>query len=303
MPVPGFKIYSALILVQVLFGLNYIFSKIIVDNFPPLLWGSIRIIIASAVMMSVAYLSGRKAPPRDRSFFVPLIGFALLGIIINQSSFLIGLRLTTSTNSAVLNTLIPIFTLLVVTLRGQEALTTTRVAGFVSAFLGVLVLRKVEEFTLSNQTFVGDLLTMLNCFSYALFLSYSKKFLERNDRIWTTAWLFVYGSIGITALSIPSWQGFHWPPMTPLMVGSMCFSVLGGTLATYFLNIWALAHARSSSVALFIYLQPMIAAVVAWGFFGQPITLRVVLASALILQGMLFSLANEIRAALSKRLT
>lgn len=294
-------IYGALILVQVLFGLNYVFSKVIVDNFPPLLWGSIRIILASAVMMTAAVLSGRKAPPRDRRFFVPLIGFALLGIIINQSSFLVGLRMTTSTNSAVLNTLIPIFTLLVVTFRGQEPLTTTRVAGFVSAFLGVLVLRKVEEFTLSNKTFIGDLLTMLNCLSYAFFLSFSKKFLERNDRLWTTAWLFVYGSVGITALSVPSWPGFHWPVMTPLMLGSMVFSVLGGTLATYFLNIWALAHARSSSVALFIYLQPMVAAVFAWAFFGQPITTRVVLASALILQGMLFSLANELRAAFSRR--
>jgi drug/metabolite transporter (DMT)-like permease len=290
---PG--VYVALLTVQVLFGLNYVFSKVIVDVFPPLVWGSFRIVIATAVMMGVAKLSGHAHPPKDRKFFIPLIGFALLGIIINQSSFLVGLHYTSSTNSAVLNTLIPIFTLLIVTVRGQEPLTTTRVAGFISAFLGVLVLRKVEEFSLSNQTFIGDLLTMLNCFSYALFLSYSKSFLERNDRLWTTAWLFAYGSVGITMLSLPSWPGFHRPELTPVMIGAMLFSILGGTLGTYFLNIWALAQVRSSSVALFIYLQPMVAAVFAWAFLGQAISLRTSLASILILQGMLFGLAGELR--------
>src|SRR5688572_149907 len=113
-------VLAALIAVQILFGVNYVVSKIVVGVFPPLVWASIRIIISSAVMVAFALATKRKHPVGGAQFFVPLIFYALLGTIINQASFLVGLSYTTSTNSAILNTLIPVFTLLVVTVRRQE---------------------------------------------------------------------------------------------------------------------------------------------------------------------------------------
>lgn len=288
-PAPAL-VFGALILVQVLFGVNYVVSKVIVDCFPPLVWASLRLFIAAAMMMGLAYASGRKHPNKSRAFFGPLVGYALLGIILNQGAFLLGLKYTTATNSAVLNTLIPIFTLLIVTLRGQERFTLPKGIGFVAALLGVLVIRRADQFTLSDKTFIGDLLTMFNCLCYAFFLSYSKPFLEAHDRVWTTAWLFTYGALVMPIFALPSYMGFHWPAMTSTLEACMFFSILGGTIATYFLNLWALTYTRSSSVALFIYLQPMVASAVAWVWFGERPTLRVIISSGLILTGVLFGL-------------
>jgi len=280
----------ALIAVQLLFGAGYVVSKILVGVFPPLVWASIRIIVSMVIMVGVAVFSERKSPRGWNEFFKPLIGYALLGMIINQSSFLVGLSHTTSTNSAILNTLIPIFTLAIVTLRGQEQFTFARGVGFIMALSGVLLLRKVEEFSLSSETFVGDALTVLNCLSYALFLALSKPFLQKHDRVWTTAWLFVYGSIGITALAAPDFLHFTPPVMTANLWACAFFAIVGKTLLTYFLNFWALAHARSSSVALFIYLQPPIAAAIAFFWMGEPITLRALVSSAMIFVGMLLGM-------------
>ncbi len=288
-------VLTALIAVQILFGINYVVSKIVVGVFPPLVWASLRIIISSSCMVAFALLSGRKHPKVGFSFFGPMVVFALLGTVINQASFLVGLKYTTSTNSAILNTLIPIFTLLIVTIRGQEPATPARIWGFVFAFTGVLVIRKVEELTLSNTTLLGDLLTILNCLSYGFFLSYSKKFLEKYDPVWTTTWLFIYGSIGLTVLALPDWMGFHWPEMTPKLWMAAVYAIFGATLATYFLNFWALAHAKSSHVALFIYLQPVVASLIAWIWFGESVTLRTVLASMLIFMGLLLGLSKKIK--------
>jgi drug/metabolite transporter (DMT)-like permease len=289
-----FLVWSALVSVQVLFGINYVVSKIVVDAMPPLVWASIRVVIASVVMVAIALATRPQKHPTDgRKFFIPLIAFALLGIIINQGSFLVGLHYTTATNSAVLNTMIPVFTLLIVTLRGQEPLTKYRAMGFILSFAGVLVLRNVEQLTLSDKTLVGDLLTILNCLSYGLFLSYSKQFLQEHDRVWTTTWLFLYGSVGLGLVSIPAWIDFHPPEMTPMLVGAMVFGIVGGTLLTYFLNLWALAHTRSSSVALFIYLQPVVASALAWAWFDQQITTRTMIAGAMIFGGLLLALSKN----------
>lgn len=288
-------VFTALITIQVLFGINYVVSKVVVSVFPPLVWASARIIVSSLIMLAAGLLFRRGHFPRDgKKFFIPLIAFALLATIINQTSFLVGLRYTTATNSAILNTLIPVFTLLIVTLRGQEPLTVKRGLGFILAFGGVLAIRKVEEISFSNQTMIGDLLTVLNCLSYALFLSYSKSFLEKHDRIWTTVWLFIYGSVGITLIAIPDWMTFQMPELTPSLMASMAFAVIGGTLLTYFLNVWTLAHAKSTSVAIFIYLQPVVATALAWTWFGEQPTLRTILSSLLIFGGVLLSLAPAV---------
>ncbi len=285
-------VFLALSTVQILFGINYVVSKILVGVFPPLVWASLRIIVSAAVMMAVAGFSGRPHPRDGRRFFLPLILFALLGAVINQSAFLVGLRYTTSTNSAILNTLIPVFTLLIVTLRGQEPITPARALGFISALCGVLVLRKVENYSFSDVTLIGDLLTILNCFSFALFLAFGKTFIEKHDRVWTTAWFFVYGSVGITMLAVPDYASFSFPPMTPALWGAVAFSVLGATLLAYFLNSFALAHARSSHVAVFIYLQPVVASILAWMWMNETVTLRTVASWGLILTGMMLGLTK-----------
>ncbi len=146
-PPTNFAVVAALIGVQICFGANYVISKVVVSRFPPLVWAGTRIAISTVVMFAVCFLSGRKRPKMDKEFLVPLIGLSLMGTILNQASFLVGLSLTTSANSAVLNTLIPVATLLIVTIRGQEALNWKKAVGFILAFSGVLVIRKFEDQT------------------------------------------------------------------------------------------------------------------------------------------------------------
>lgn len=290
---PATQTLLALIAIQILFGINYTVSKIILEYMPPLVWASLRVTVATVVLMSVSFVAKRKHPKLEKVFFMPLIGFALLGCIINQGSFIIGLKYTTATNSAILNTLIPIFTLLIVAILGHEKLTGRQICGFLSAFVGVLVLRHIEDMSFSDETFIGDLLNIVNALSYATFLAVSKKFMEKYDRLWTTAWMFFFGSIGLGMLSVPSWVDFQIPAFTNQLVFALLYAIVGGTILTYFLNIWTLARTKSSSVAIFIYLQPLVAIPIAWYYFDEVPTLRTWLSILLIFAGMLLALKEK----------
>jgi drug/metabolite transporter (DMT)-like permease len=281
----------ALIAVQFCFGANYVVSKVVVSHFPPLVWAGIRIFVATVVLFAVCFLSGRKRPALTKDYLVPMIGFALMGTVLNQAAFLTGLSLTTAANSAVLNTLIPVATLAIVTLRKQEPFNWQKGMGFVLALAGVLTVRKIEDVRFTDSTFVGDLLNIFNCIVYGCFLSYSKNFMSKHDALWTTAFLFLYGTIGINLLAIPQWISFVSPEMTTELWGASAFAILFGTLAAYFLNFWALKYANPSQVALFIYLQPIIATSVAYFWLGQGITLRVAIATMLIFSGMVVAIS------------
>ncbi len=291
-PPSAFSVTAALIAVQLCFGVNYVVSKVVVSHFPPLVWAGIRIAIATVVLFAVCGFSSRPMPKLGREFLLPMVGLALLGTILNQASFLMGLSLTTATNSAVINTMIPIATLAIVTIRGQEELNAKKAIGFFLALVGVLTIRKFEDVRFTDMTFLGDLLNLLNCILYACFLSYSKKFLEKYDALWVTAFLFLYGTIGLNLLAIPQWLAFVPPAMTTSLWASTAFAVGFGTLAAYFLNFWALKHAKASQVALFIYIQPIVASAIAYLWFGEVITLRSAVASAFIFSGMVMALAG-----------
>jgi drug/metabolite transporter (DMT)-like permease len=283
----------ALIAIQVLFGINFVTGKIVVGALPPLLWASLRITLASVFMVGACLALKRKHPQGGFKFFIPLVPFALLGAVINQGALLLGLHYTSATNSSVISTLIPIFTLIIVTLRGQEDFTVKRGVGFTLALAGVLILRKIEQLTLSDQTVLGDVLVMVSCLSTALFFSYGKKFSQSHDRLWTTAWMFIYGSVGLTLLALPDYSHFSWPTLTPTLLGCMAFTVLGGTLLTYFLTVWTLAQAPPSSVAIFTYVQPVVTAALAWAWLDQPPTTRTLFSSLLIFAGLLVALSKR----------
>ena len=176
-----------------------------------------------------------------------------------------------------------------------QPLTVNRLLGFAAALAGVLVLRRVEAMSFSDTTLVGDVLTVLNGLSYAAFLTVSKRFVETQDPIWFTAWLFIFGAIGLTALAIPDYRATPWPVLTPATIGGIAFAIVGATIVAYLLNVWALARTRSTSVALFIYLQPVVVALLAWQYRGEPITLRTVLASVLIFAGLLLAISRSSR--------
>ena len=276
----------ALLLVQLIFGFNYAASKVILAVYPPVLWGGIRLGIAAALMFICAFAIVPKEQRRvDRSFLGHTFLYGLIGIAINQACFLLGLKYTTTTNAAILNTLTPIFTLLFAIIAGAEKFTPRRGFGFLLAVMGALVIRPFEEFQITSSTFKGDMFTILNCASLALFFIISRKFLKQNSPFWATAWMFLFGSILLLAASVSDFSQAVPAVMTNTLWVAIFYNIVLATMVTYFLNSWTLTKVNPSSVAIFIYLQPVIAVLNAWCSGGELPNTRVIIAMTLIFAG------------------
>lgn len=288
-------VYSALILIQVLFGINFSTSKVIVGQLDPFIWSNLRFLIAGVLMLLLTLATKRPHPEMTKSFCVPLIPLSLLGMALGQGLFLIGLKHTTSVNTAIITTSIPILTLLVVVLRKQESITINKLIGFFLAFCGVIFIRDLSQVSFGADTFFGDLMVFLGAFCFALYLSYGKKFLLLHDNLWVTTWMFIISGIFMTIINIPKFYDFQMPVMNSVFIGSAVFTIIGATLVTYFLNNWALKRAPSGNVALFIYLQPVIAGIIGWYFLDEKITVRMFICSLLIMSGLLFSIVPNIK--------
>lgn len=267
-PVPPspLRVHAALITVSVLFGANYVVTKRLLAHLPPGAWVVFRLVAATAVTIPLVLLlaRGRPWPPRRRW---PALGLAaLLGVALNQVLFTEGMARTTPAHSAVVNSCIPTWTLLVAVLAGQERLNGLRVLAILCALLGVSWLLGADRLLLAaapdpRASWLGDLLTMGNGIAFACHLVLLRSIGRDLDPYRTTALLFLFGTPLAAAWSAPSVAPAHLQAvLAPPLVWLAVYAVLGSTVLTYFLNTWALRHTHSSQVALYINVQPLVAA-------------------------------------------
>jgi drug/metabolite transporter (DMT)-like permease len=203
----------------------------------------------------------------------------VIGIALNQTLFLMGLRWTTPFSVAVLSASIPVFAAALAVLLGKEVLSWRTVVGLTLALLGVLSM--VGNGSLDR----GALLVALNSLSYAAYVVLSRDVVVRVGPLRTVAWLFTYGALMFVPFGFRPMLA-QLPALTARGWGFTLYILAVPTILAYLLNAWALGRSSATLVTIYIYLQPLIAAVLAWAQLGLGISRRAGLAAALILLGL-----------------
>jgi drug/metabolite transporter (DMT)-like permease len=281
-----------LVLIQFLFGFSYVPSKVMVNAMPPMIWVTLRTWITALLVALAAYVLRGRPPKLVRGDWKVLLGLALVGGSANQALFLEGLRRTSTANSAVLSCMIPIFTLFFSILIGKERWSWGFWISFVCALAGALVLIDLSDFNLGRQTLQGDILVLLNGVSYGAFLAFGGGFIRRYDRLWATAFLFLVGSVYLGLVSIPTWALVDWPRLDAWIFWNGVYAVLGAVLIPYILINLVLVTVAPSRIALFVFLQPVVAGVTGWVILNDPLSWRWAVGTVLVLVGVLISNLN-----------
>lgn len=279
------RIRAALITIQVLFGINYLASKLIVTEMAPGAWAVLRTGGALVILGSIVLLGRRPWPsPRDTL----LLGVAaMFGIVLNQGLFLEGLARTTVSRSALICSQIPTFVLLFSVISRQERLSVRKAFSFVAGIGGVLILLEVDRFRFDGRYLAGDLMTLANAASFGLFVVMSRSIMARNDPWTATSVVFLFGSAGMALYGGGDLLATDFSFLTPGLLGAMVYVIVGATVVTYFLNLWAVKRTQATRVALYIFLQTVIAAVLGILFRNENLTLRFLLACGLVFVALL----------------
>jgi len=277
--------HLALVAVQILFGTWPIFGKIVLRSMSTTNLMMCRLIGAAIVLSLIQrrFRPLRLMPKKDLAW---LTLCSLVGVVGNQFVYLKGLSLTTVINTTLLSTTIPVFALFVSILMGHDRVSLRRFIGILLAAGGVLYLINPARADLSTQHIIGNLMVTTSSFLYAIYLVISKDLFERYGALNMITWIFVVGSVitlpfGIYSLSAAQ---VHTLPLTVwLTIG---FIILLPTVGAYYLNAWALTQVTPSTVAIYIYLQPLFAFGVAPVLLGEKWNWRTVIAAMLIFAGV-----------------
>ena len=281
------KAHIALVLVALIYGANYSIAKLVLDDqyIQPLGFILLRVSIAAIFFSIVQPIFVREKVKRKDLGLMALC--AVFGIATNQMFFFMGLKLTTPINASLIMTINPILVLVISAIVLGELITRRKLVGIFLGLSGAAYLILYgKSLQFSNDGYLGDLLIFINATSYGIYLVLVKSLMAKYHPVTVMRWLFFFGffmvfPFGYSGLASVDWSSFN---LTIWM--AVAYVILFSTITVYLLNVYALAFVNASTASIYIYLQPLIASIIAILMQKDTLTLPKILAGLLIFTGV-----------------
>jgi len=291
--------HIALLAVQLMFGSAPILGKFALTTFPPLAIVGFRVAGAALAFCFLQRFRGNLRLER-RSHYLYFALFSCFGVICNQLLFFKGLSLTTATNTSLLAVMIPVFAILVSVLIGNDNISRQKTLGVILAAGGVIYLIDPTNASFSSETTQGDILIILNCLSYGIYVAISKKLITHYGALKSIAWVFLFASLINVPVGLISLQSVDLSQVSLNSWLTLAGIVIFPTILAYYWNTWALARVEPSVVAVYIYLQPLIGTFLAIFVLGEDWKPRIFPAMVLIFTGVFLVTRKRKREIISK---
>lgn len=264
----------ALLSVALFYALNYFILKRTFEDIPPLAIWVIRAFFGAVLFTGLSYLVGTE-PIRSRADYWRLFACGITGVSLNQWLFLNGLAQTSEVNASVLMITAPVFVFLFAFLAQAESVSWLRIAGLLLSFAGAAMISLGDRsLSISSTTVSGDLMILGNAACYGLYLVLVRPLLLRYHVFTITKWVFGFGAIMVVPLGIASLWAVSWSEVSSFAWFGAAYVVLFVTVLAYGLNAWAMQRVPSSYVGIYIYLQPVLVAIIAGVLLGQVIEME-----------------------------
>jgi len=211
-----------------------------------------------------------------------------LGVAGNQLTFFHGLNLTTPINASLIMLTTPIIVLLVASLVFGESLTMRKIIGIGLGLLGatVLIINNQSDIPDAPNPTLGNIFVGINAIFYAFYLLLVKPLMTKYSPFTTLKWCFLFGTLIVVPFGWSDMMQVEWESMPTniyLAIGYVLFFV---TFLTYVLNGSALKIVKPSVNSTYIYLQPLLASIIAIAAGKDALTYAILLAGLLIFTGV-----------------
>jgi drug/metabolite transporter (DMT)-like permease len=236
----------------------------------------------------LAFLAARRelTIPRGRQ----LVPLAILGAINTALPiFLIswGEQFIDSGTAAVLNSLVPIFSLIIAgTLLRTEPVTWVRAIGLLIGFGGAALLAS-RELALRGDLagLIGSLAVVVAAISYAVGASFAKYRIRDTPRFAVAAWSVVFAALYMWVVALVADGGVIVPAQSDTIVAVLWLGILGSFIAylCYFFLIEELGATLTTMVS---YVFPVVGVSLGVVALGEVLDWRLVLGTILVTLGI-----------------
>ena len=279
--------HLALFTVALIYGANYTIAKDVMGlgYLKPLPFILLRIVSGSFLFWLFHRFFIREKVERKDFPLLALCG--LFGVAINQAFFFLGLNWTSPINASLIMTTTPILVLIISAIILGERITGLKVFGILLGAIGAGgLIAYGEEVAMGGNVWKGNLMIFINATSYAIYLVIVKRLLSRYHPITVVKWIFTFGLLYIIPFSYEGLLETNFQSFPTRIWLAVVYVLLATTFLAYLLNAFALSRVNPSIVSIYIYLQPLLATVVAMFAGSDQLSSVKLIAAAFIFTGV-----------------
>lgn len=280
------KEWGAFVLLGLIWGSSFLWIKIGVESITPVMLVTLRISLGLIGLLVVMSLT-RQSFPRDRNTILKYVFMGVFNLVLPFLLITWGETKIDSSMAAILNGAQPLFVIVIAHFwLHDEKITPARLGGLIVGFVGVVVL-VAQDFNPSalQSDIWGQLAVVLAAISYAVALTFSRKYLRGTKPVVQSTMILVIGAIIMWTLT-PLTNRPMILPATPIAwIAVLWLGVLGLCVAYllffYLNNVWGPTRA-----SLVTYVFPVVGVVLGIIFLSEPLTWNMIVGSIFVVGGI-----------------
>ena len=289
-----FMAHVAMFMVALFYAANFSWAKLVMPDYVGA-FGFILLRVAAATFLffvSSLFIKNNKIERADIGL-IALSGF--FGVSFNMLTFFKGLELTTPLNGALIMLTTPILVLVFSIVALKEKLSAIRIVGVIMG-LGAalyLILNSGNNSSLSApDPMLGNILVTLNAASYGIYLIMIKPLTKKYHPVVLLTWTFGFGLIMVFPFGIQQVMLVEWGTMPAHIYWVIAFVLFCVTFLAYLLNGAALTVVSPAVVGAYIYLQPLLTALIAVAGGFDKLSFELIV-SAILIFGALYLVSRK----------
>lgn len=272
--------------VSIIYGVSYTIAKDVMPMYvKPYGFILIRVLGATILFWMISFIGPKeKIELQD---FPRIIATAFFGVAVNMLAFFKGLSYTSPISASVLMVTTPIIVLILSAIIMKERILKRKIFGILLGLLGAsfLILYGKSVGNATNAT-LGNFLIFINAASYAFYLIIVKKLMDKYNAFTFVKWVYFFGLLMVIPFGWSEFQEVQWQSLPTTILWEIGFVIVFTTFFTYLFNLLSMRELKPTTVAVFVYLQPLFATIYAMSLGKDELTLVKIISAVLIFAGV-----------------
>jgi drug/metabolite transporter (DMT)-like permease len=288
------RLLAAFFAIYVIWGSTYLAIRVAVETIPPLATAGLRHLFAGAILFLWARaFQARITATEWRASLVVAVLFFLIG----HGTLHWAEQIVPSGVAALLVATEPLWIAILMPSRGRSRWSWRMIGGLAAGLVGVAFLVPPEAFTAGSGQLWGASVILIGAMSWALGVRYSATApLPRDPFVRASTTLLCGAALLLTASAVTGELArVDLRAISGRSLLGLAYLIIGGSVVAFSAYTWLLERCSATLVATHTYVNPVIAVALGWLFAGEPLTVRIALATGLILSAVLLLKAESTR--------
>lgn len=282
--------YLALILVSVIWGVNFGISRFGMEVFTPEIFAFFRFGLAVPILFAVLkWTEGSMKVDKRDLLKLAIIGF--FGVTVLEILVMYSIKYTTLANASLLNVAPwPIFAALFAPFFTKEVMTPRLAIGGLVALIGVvlIILGGSNGFDFSSEYMLGNILALSISLIGALFNLACMPLMKKYSPLRVSSWYMLFGTILMFPITLGGWHAVQMTDFTMSVWGAIAYNVVLCTVAAFVLWNLSMNKVGAAKANFYRYFVPASATVTGALFFNEQIFVTQIAGGLVIVLGLAF---------------